>query len=181
MTTTTAIDEMIEATMQKIAEAAGKRDLATVAGLTRKAAELEDMKKTVEVIEEKLNSLKTSTAPMTSQRQLDVKLRELPVEVTGGMLRQNLLTLTTHVKRGRIRTGEELTVEAYPSGERFQTELMMNGNKLQERGAIGRFYREAGVREGDFVVLVEVAPRRWTLKKAPHGQYQSRRSLLGSL
>jgi len=167
--------------MQKIAEAAGKRDLATVVAQARKAAELEDMKKTVQSIEEKLNSLKTPTTPVTSERQLEVKLRELPVEITGGMLRQNLLTLTTHVKRGRIRVGEELTVEAYPSGERFHTDLMMNGNKLRERGAIGRFYHEAGVREGDFAVLVEVAPSRWTLKKAPHGQYQSRRSLLASL
>ena len=167
--------------MQKIAEAAGKRDLATVSALTRKAAELEDMKKTVQGIEEKLHSLNAPATPVTSERRLDVKLRELPVEVTQGMLNQNLLTLTTHVKRGRIKTGENLTIEAHPSGERLQTDLMTNGNKLRERGAIGRFYREAGVHEGDFVVLTEVTPGRWTLKKALQGQYQNRRSFLASI
>lgn len=178
MTTTTAIDEMIEATMTKIAEAAGKRDLASVAALTRKATELEEMKKTVEGIEAKLFSLKESTvtparSTVTSGPQPDVKQRELAIEVTQGMMNQNLLTLTEHVKRGRIRTGEELIIETYPSGERFRTDLMTNGNKFRERGAIGRFYREAGVRAGEFVVLTEVSQGQWTLKKAPPGQFKS--------
>jgi hypothetical protein len=181
MTTTDTIDEMIGATMRQIAEAAGKRDLATVSGLTRRAAELEEMKKTVLDIEEKLKGLKEPPGNVTSEGPADVKLRELPVEVTQGMINQNLLTLTAHVKRGRIRPGEDLTIEMYPSGQRIRTELLTNGNKLQERGAIARFYREAGVHAGDFVVLTEVAPKRWTLKKAPHGQYQSRHTMLDSL
>jgi len=172
---------MIEATMQAIIEAAGKRDLAAVIAQARKATELEEMRKTVQEIEGKLTSLKTPAISETSEPQLNVNLRELPVEVTGGMLRQNLLTLTTQVKRGKIKVGEELTIEAFPSGERFRTDLMMNGNKLRERGAIGRFYKDAGIREGDFVVLVEVAQSRWTLKKAPLGQYQGRRDLLAMI
>ncbi|MGL4399325.1 MAG: hypothetical protein ACRCXD_05625 [Luteolibacter sp.] len=188
MTTTTTIEEMIEATMSQIADAAGKRDLATVAGLTQKAGKLEEMKKRVQGIEAELSSMKEFTTPQvapvnptTSEVQLDVKLRELPVEVTQGMINQNLLTLTEHVKRGRIRTGEDLAIETYPSGERFRTDLMTNGNKVRERGAIGRFYRKAGVHAGDFVVLTEISPGRWTLKKAPHGQYKSRRCWLEDL
>ena len=171
---TTTIDEMIEVTMQKIAEAAGKRDLTTVAALTRNAAELEEMKKAVQTIETKLNALKNSSESLNSEPQQAVNGRELAIEVTQGMLNQNLLTLTDHVKRGRIKTGEEMLIETLPSEDRFRTDLMTNGNRLRERGAIARFYREVDVRAGDFVVLMEVAPGRWTLKKAPHGQFQSR-------
>jgi hypothetical protein len=172
--TATAIDEMIEGTMRKIAEAAGKRDLTAVTALTRNATELEEMKKTVQAIEAKLNTLKDSATVLNAESLQAISVRELVTEVTQGMLNQNLLTLTEHVKRGRIRTGEELLFEALPSGDRFRTDLMTNGNKLRERGAIARFYREAGVRAGDFVVLTEVAPAQWTLKKAPRGQFQSR-------
>ena len=112
------------------------------------------------------------------QTQNGQKLRELPVEVSQGMINQNLLTLTDHVKRGRIRVGEEMLIEALPSGERFRTDLVVNGNKLRERGAIGRFYREAGVHDGEFVVLTETAPQRWTLRKAAEGEHRGRREIL---
>ena len=97
------------------------------------------------------------------------------------MIKQNLLTLTEHVKRGRIRVGEDLIVEAHPSGERFRTDLVENGNRLRERGAIGRFYREAGVHDGEFVVLTETGPQRWTLRKAAAGEYLGRREILSRL
>jgi len=172
--TATTIEGRLEITMQKIVAAAGRRDLDTVAMLTRNAAELEEMKKTLLAIEAKLNTLDDSAVPLNSGSLQAIKIRELEIEVTQGMLNQNLLTLTEHVKRGRISGGEEFLIEALPSGDRFRTVLMTNGNKFRERGAIARFYREAGVRAGDFVVLTEVAAAQWTLKKAPHGQYQSR-------
>ncbi|MSU50770.1 MAG: DNA sulfur modification protein DndB [Opitutus sp.] len=124
-------------------------------------------------------------APAVSQIPVPVtqhgqKLRKLPVEVTQGMIRQNLLTLTEHVNGGRIRVGEDLIVEAQPSGERFRTDVVDSGNRLRERGAIGRFYREAGVHDGEFVVLTETAPQRWTLRKAAPGEYLRRREILAS-
>jgi hypothetical protein len=91
--------------------------------------------------------------------------RELLIEVSQGMINQNLLTLTEPLKRGQIRIGEELIIEAMPSGERFKTQVMTNGNKLQERGAIGRFYREAGVSAGDRVILREMSRGNWRLLK----------------
>lgn len=139
------------------------------------------MKKTLLRIEDKLKGLKDASPNPRLVTPANGNLRELPIEVTQGMINQNLLTLTNHVKRGRIRTGEDLTIETDPSGERFTTELLTNGNKLQERGAIGRFYREAHVQAGDFVVLTEIAPKKWALKKAPLGQYKTRRSILESL
>jgi hypothetical protein len=178
MLTVKLIDEMFDATLQKAADALKNRDLAGATALMRQAAEYEDAKKTLADLESRLLSPQRTPTPNGSKA---TKLRELPVEVTAGMIRQNLLTLTKQIRQGRIAIGEDLTIESQPSGERFRTQLLPKGNKLQERGAIARFYRDAGVRDGDFVVLTEVAPKQWTLKKAPVGQYQSRRSVLMSL
>jgi hypothetical protein len=81
------------------------------------------------------------------------------------MINQNLLTLTEYVHRGVVRIGEEFTIESDPPGEFFKTDLVQHGNKLRERGAIARFYRMAGVRAGDAIVLAEIAPRRWKLAR----------------
>ena len=180
MTTTAEIEKRIDATMQRISEAAGKRDLPAVAALSRSAAELEEMMKTVTAIEARLNNMDQPIGSASEPESQSVsKLRELPIEVTQGMLNQNLLTLTYHVKQGRIQAGEDMIIEAFPSGERFRTSLLTNGNKLRERGAIGRFYREAGVHADDFVVLKEESPGLWTLKKAPPGKYPGRYRFLG--
>jgi len=87
------------------------------------------------------------------------------------MIRQNLLTLSSQVKRRKIKVGEELIIEAFPSGERFKTELLEQGKKLRARSEIASFYRTAKVKGGDYVLLTEIAPGRWTLKKAPDGEY----------
>lgn len=181
MISTKLIDEMLDSTMQEAEMALKKRDLGTATALMRKATEYEDAKKALVDLEERLRGLQAAPVPTPSKLPGDGKLRELPVEVTAGMIRQNLLTLTKHVKQRRIAIGEDLTIETDPSGERFRTELLLKGNKLQERGAITRFYRDAGIHDGDFVVLTEIAPKQWTLKKAAPGRYQSRRSFLQSL
>src|SRR6266705_5408000 len=176
------IQELVDVTLREIQEMASKGNLTAVMALTKKAAEYEDVKKTLLHLEERLKGVHTmSVQPAANGSGSRLELRELPIEVTAGMIRQNLLTLTSHVKQRRIRIGDELTIEAQPSGERFRTQLLEKGNKLRERGAIARFYREADVRPGDFVVLSETAPNRWTLTKASPGRYQSRRNILDSL
>ncbi|MFZ1221171.1 MAG: hypothetical protein WAO00_17905 [Chthoniobacterales bacterium] len=182
MITTQQIEQMFDSTMQQAEAAVKNRDLAAATALMRKATEYDNAKKTLLDLEQRLKGLESQSSTLAApEAPRDGKLRELPIEVTGGMIRQNLLTLTKHTKQRRIAIGEDLTIESQPSGERFRTELLLKGNKLQERGAVARFYRDAGVKEGDFVVLTEVAPKQWTLKKAPPGQYQSRRSILQSL
>jgi hypothetical protein len=180
MLTMKSIDAMIDATAREAKTALEKSDFAAVAALMRKIGEFEDAKMALEEIEDRLRGLQTSPTPTTFPSGND-KLRELPVEITGGMVREHYLSLTKHVKQRRITVGEDLTIEAYPSRERFQTVVLSKGNKLQERAATRRFYQDAGVHDGDFVVLTEVAPKQWTLKKAPPGQYQSRRSFLRTL
>jgi hypothetical protein len=67
------------------------------------------------------------------------------------------------VHRGRI-LGEIFNIEL-PSGERFHTELLPTGNKLQERGKIRKFYQDENVQAGESVLLTEITPGRWQLKK----------------
>ena len=166
----------INATYNQIIEAAKQYNLTDVQRHTRKVVELEDLKKQHEIIQQRLANLTSGVTAVTTsttkeQPQANGKIRELPIEVTDGMIRQNLLTLTPHVKRGRIKIGEELIIEAIPSGERFVTRLMRIGNKLRARGEIAHFYRTTGVKGGDYVVLTEISPGKWTLTKAPHGKY----------
>jgi hypothetical protein len=40
-----------------------------------------------------------------------------------------------------------------------------SGKKLRERGKIAKFYRDAGVHAGDVVLLIEITPGQWQLKK----------------
>src|SRR5689334_11898164 len=94
MSTATTLDEMIDQIMQQIADAAKQRDLAAVASLTRRAAELEEMRKTLSGIEERVKELKYTPVKMTVEKPITDKLREFPIEVTQGMKNQNLLTLT---------------------------------------------------------------------------------------
>ena len=157
----------MDQTMSKITKAAASQNLAELEALTKRASELKQMKEQIAAIQHRLigfagkGEIKTQSNSHPALTQ-----RELLIEVSQGMINQNLLTLTEPLKRGQIRTGEELVVEALPSGERFKTQVMTNGNKLQERGAIGKFYRAAGVQAGDFVVLREVSRGSWQLLKS---------------
>lgn len=185
MKTLTDIDRLLEETMRGISTAAEKRNLAGITALTKRASELELMRKTISGIEERLKGFCMPAEQSSEQKPVGIEpkevLRTLPIEVSQGMINQNLLTLTEHVKRGKIQVGEELLVETIPSEERFLTELVRNGNKLRERGGIARFYRDAGVRSGDFVVLFETKSRRWKLRKAEAGEFKSRLDMLLSI
>ncbi len=152
--------------MADVTRAAGNQDLPALEMLTRHASELKQMKEQVAAIDARLQAMENGKGPpITSRSRSGSSSRELAIEVTQGMINQNLLTLTRHVKRGSIRIGESLDVEAVPSGERFTTQLLSAGNKLQERGAMARFYRDAGIHAGDVVVLAEITPGHWQLKK----------------
>ncbi len=126
-----------------------------------------------------LISENTNVPVAAADERMKEGIRQLPIEATDGMIRQNLLTLAPHVRSGRIKVGEELIIEALPSGRRFQTALLEQGKKLRERSEIARFYRDAKVKGGDYVLLTEAAPGQWTLKKAPPGEYGLSRLLRG--
>lgn len=150
----------------EMSEAAKKHDLLGVEQFSRKAAELEHLKKDYHELEARIcGVMEMGTTTSRVDANASKPLRELQVEITAGMKQQNLLTLTPHVKRGRIRVGEQLNIQAIPSGHRFQTDLVTPGNRLRARGEIAQFYRDAAVNDGDRVALTEIEPGRWTLKK----------------
>lgn len=165
------IDDLLSETMRKIADAARKYDLETVSRLTNHATELQELKRATETVRQRVDAIRQGVAVKSAAISTTPSMRELPVEVSQGMINQNLLTLTAHVKSGRVQQGEDFIVETKPLGEKFRTTLMANGNKFQERGAIGRFYEKAGVRGGDIVILTEIARGVWTLSKAPAGKH----------
>jgi Asp-tRNA(Asn)/Glu-tRNA(Gln) amidotransferase C subunit len=173
-TQTNELDKHIATVMGQISEAASKHDLAAIQRFSRKAGELHELKEQMAAIQHRMMALTTGEVGVANQiapTQSNGKLRELPVEVTEGDIRQNLLKLTPHVKRGKIKVGEELIIEALPSGDQFQTVVSDKGNKLRARSEVARFYKDGKVKAGDYVLLTEVSPGRWTLKKAPVGEY----------
>jgi hypothetical protein len=180
---TNELEGHIKNVMAQISEAALKHDLAAIQRLTRKASELQELKEQMAAIHQRIASLSGDSASvpeLTANQPTNGKIRQLPIEVTDGMIRQNLLTVAPYVKSGKIKVGEELIIEALPSGQRFHTVLLEQGKKLQARSEIASFYRDARVKGGDYVLLTEVTPGRWTLKKAPPGEYGVSR-LLGDL
>jgi hypothetical protein len=165
------LENHINELYQDIGGAAKKRELAVIQQLATKIEELEALKHQQAAIQQRVTKLihsgEDNTPSSLPISMINGALRELPIHVTEGMIRQNLLTLTPHVKRGRIKIGEELTIEALPSGETFRTVVMDNGNKLQARAEISRFYKDAKVQPDDYVLLIENSPGCWILKKAP--------------
>ena len=98
-------------------------------------------------------------------------LRTLWINVTQGMLNQQLLTLTDARRQRRVEIGEKFKIRL-PTGEEFETELCDPGNKLRERGMIRRFYETSNVEEGEKVILKEIEKGSWQLLTldSPEGQ-----------
>src|SRR6266699_2755606 len=164
------IDELMAETMSKVANAAAQQNLSELEAQTRRAGELKQMKDQLAAIQQRLVALgERDAAKNGTDERPRFGNREISVEVSQGMINQNLLTLTDPMKRGRIRAGEEMEIEALPSGERFKSVVLEIGNKLQERGAVGRFYRKAGVHAGDYIVMREVSQGQWQLLKRTDG------------
>lgn len=89
-------------------------------------------------------------------------LRKITIEVTDGMIRNHMLTLTQACKAGIVRTGEKLKL-TFPWKEVIQTEIMSPGNRLRERSAIRRIYEENSMVSGDRVILTETLKGRWNV------------------
>lgn len=168
------LEDALRQILEDVQHAARNHDIASAEKSLRKAAELQMLEAEFDKFEAHINSVLTNSGQIsipTPPPASGQNLRRLPVQVTGGMIRQNLLTLTEHVKHSRINVGETMFIEVQPFGEKFQTTLLKNSYKLQERGAIGRFYQYAQIREGDVVVLIETAPGKWVLQRGEPGEW----------
>jgi hypothetical protein len=94
--------------------------------------------------------------------------RPLRIEVSEGMIRQNLLTLTKGVKRGLMKVREEIQIRL-PNGELLKSRIMPPGNRLQERGGIRRLYLEYNVKAGDSILLFKQESGEWKMAIEPRG------------
>ena len=156
-------EKQIEKVMQLIANAAKSNDLSKVTEHSHHASKLESILIRAEKLEQELLEL---SEPVMNNSRVSNDPKKLKIRVSQGMINQNLLTLTQYVKRGVVKSGTEFNIESMPSGEVFKTKLLSHSNKLQERGAISRFYKDASVRAGDDVILSENRPGKWVLRKA---------------
>jgi len=120
--------------------------------------------KIVPAVFDELESIITqhiSDDPDASARGTD-GLRVLEVQVSEGMLNQNLMTLTNARKKGMIASDERFHV-TLPDGSRFKTELCSPGNRFRERSMIRKFYENENVQPEESVYLVEVEEGSWKL------------------
>ncbi|MDB6059499.1 MAG: hypothetical protein JWO95_3343 [Verrucomicrobiales bacterium] len=160
------IEELMTKTMGKVGDAAKNQDLIALEALTRRASELKQMKEQVLAIQQRLQGfIANEHVPGLYMDSKTPYGREIRVEVTQGMINQNLVTLTDAMNKGIVSAGEAMTIESLPSGRKFKTDVMANGNKLRERGEIRRFYTDARVEPGDMVLLQETSPGHWKLRK----------------
>src|ERR1700733_2810539 len=116
----TTINNLMAQTMSKITKAAATQNLAELETLTKRASELKQMKEQIASIQHRLIGFAgNGETKIQSNSHSTLAQRELFIEVSQGMINQNLLTVTEPLKRGQIRIGEELIIEVQPSGERF--------------------------------------------------------------
>lgn len=94
------------------------------------------------------------------------KSRPLRIEVSEGMIRQNLFTLTAGVKRGLMKARQEIQIQL-PNGDLLTSKIMPPGNRLQERGRIRRLYLEYSVKSGDFITLEKLESGVWKMMIEP--------------
>jgi hypothetical protein len=155
----------------EIESAARRQDLEEAQRVANRAAELKILSSQLRELSERIETFLSPTPrSATSTNGSGATLRRLPVQVTGGMIRQRLLLITEHVRHGKVSPGYEFHIQVPASGETFRTQLL-NDYKLRERGGIGRFYQVAHVQEGDVVILIETTPNKWTLEKAQPGEW----------
>jgi len=132
--------------------------------------------KALQAVEKQIESLASSEAVLVQisesvaglepgrEQKTERGLRRIIIEISEGMVNQSLLSLTAARKRKTVSLGERLKI-VLPDGTRFESEIVEPGNRLRERGLIRAFFQSAKVRPGEEVVLEEVTPGEWTLKK----------------
>jgi hypothetical protein len=81
-------------------------------------------------------------------------MRKLEIELTEGMIRQKLLTVTDAIKARLLRRNEKLTI-LLPNERKLETDICQPGNRLRARGAFGEIYEQHQLKPGDRILLLE--------------------------
>jgi len=88
--------------------------------------------------------------------------RPIIITITDGMLRQHLLTLTKAIKTKRMSIGQRITL-LLPNEEKFSSVILAQGNRLQERSLVRKFYIENKIKSGDLLQLHDVETDTWRI------------------
>jgi hypothetical protein len=164
-------EQIIEHLGAKIAEAAKTHRVVELRQLVPKLTHALDLEQEERSVKSRLQTLRENVANQTGNDESSRSIRRLIVHVTQGMINQNLLTLSDQIRKGWIRIGDTMHIKALPSGDEFETVVLATGNKLQERGKIGRFYKDAHVKVGDVVELLHLGNHHWQLKRLDPQEY----------
>ncbi|MDF9834317.1 hypothetical protein M2103_002562 [Ereboglobus sp. PH5-5] len=116
-----------------------------------------------EKVSRAFNDLLGSDKPGIDERD------KVEIKITEGMIRQNLLTFTKPIKKGKLKAGQKMILET--KSEIVESEIIQPGNKLRERGAVGRLYRESHAQPNDLLILTRIGQKeenRWQVTIKPH-------------
>jgi hypothetical protein len=161
------VDELKGLILEQIRDQAGRGDdTSWLTALAKAAERLDEHKRAIQDFEKDYWEFSRNILGWESgsETRNERKLRQIQIELTQGMIRQNLLSLTTARKRGFVRLGEKFKV-TLPDGREFETDLCEPGNKFRERGAIREFYGQINAKDGDVILLRELQPGCWSLAK----------------
>ena len=92
----------------------------------------------------------------------------IEIKITDGMIRQNLLTFTRAIKKRQLKIGQRIVLE-HGTGK-IDSKIVSPGNKLRERGDVGRLYKELHASQDDTLILTPVGARdenRWQVSLRP--------------
>ena len=112
-------------------------------------------------IQQQLKSINENPAPFVPS-----SYRKCIIEVTRGSLEYSYLLVSGPLKKKILMPSEVLKIHVPATGETFSTKIYLKNKNLNEREAIGRFYKAAAIKVGDLVALTEIAPNEWTLTKS---------------
>lgn len=157
----TMTNSQTEEIISRIITAAKERNFHMVIELASVGKEAEAVEKRQIEIKARLSGLNGSPAPSNS-----LQYRKCLIEVTPGGLKYSYLLVSGPIRKRILTKKDTLKIHVPVTGETFTTEIYPRNKNLKEREAIGRFYKAAGVKAGDMVVLTETMPNEWTLTKA---------------
>jgi hypothetical protein len=160
------LDDLIEIAEGNLNGLKLRDDIDYARAMLSQIDELEKLKGVAGKLQERMEEIRDHELCIScgSDQRTSVKngLRKVTIQITEGMLRQSLLSMTAAKKAGVVKLGEQFKIHL-PSGEELATELINPGNKLRERGRIQAFYKAKGVKEGDYVVLTEFEKGVWKM------------------
>lgn len=148
-----SLDDLISGLSLQINQHLGAKQFEQVADLTRAAMAVATFRQTLNVEQMKLGL----TSSLTGKK-------EFKVRITPGALKYSYLSMTEGISKGFVKPGHDISVQP-SNGDQFTTKVM-DANRLQERGAVAKFFANEQIKAGDHVCMSEIQPGVWSLKRA---------------